>query len=1016
MPNPSCLNVLRKLLILFLFLLVLHRFSLAQFDQETADSLELVISRTEDHESKADLLDKLALMYHYENPKKAARLTHKAIKIAEEHLKLSNVAILKTHLGAYYYVQNQTDSFLLVTQEILTSIQGKGLHRIEASNTTNLAMIAEENGEYEKAITYYKQAMAIPFEDTMIRLVIDNNLGNLYNDLYDFEKALAHLLEARTFAKALGIEEGPSAVLTNIGISYRSLKEFEKAVMYFQQTIDLTEKNGDASGQVDALVGMGTVYREMDSVAKAIHFFEEAVEVGQQTQNPDKQLSPLIELGDIYVRQSRPEKAYETFQQCLQLLSSDNLESRSDEALIHLGLSQVYNLQEAYPQADEAARKAIEQEKGTEKGVSATLIQAYQELARAQFGRGLYRQAYHNQQEVIFLSDSLGVIENIQATKSLELKYNVAEKEKEMAILEAEKNAEIKTQKAFNRFFVALALLALFIAVMLFVFLRQRTHQKQQISLKNQTISQQAEKLQELDQLKSRLFANVSHELRTPLTLILGPLSSALKSDNLDNKTSTFLRLAQQNGQKLLQLVNEILDLSKMDAGKLKLVEKPVLLLPFIRRLLSQFESHAQDKQVELSLDFEPDQYIKIRLDVQKFEIIFNNLLANALKFSPKKGQLSIQIKHQGNTLSLNVSDMGPGIHPDDQLHIFDRFYQATHSESESEGGTGIGLAICKEYAKLFGGDIQVHSQLGQGAQFIFHFPLKEVFGAFEEEIPETAIPDEKLLYTSSPLSGEQHILLVEDNYSLRSYIKAVLGNQFQITTAENGQAALDILDSLETDLKIDLIISDVMMPVMDGFQLLDVLKGRQKFRSIPVIMLTAKASLRDKLHALRIGVDDYMTKPFEEEELLARVSNLLRNAENRHLPEQKEEIELVQEDTETSETNISEEDQEWLTILETSTKALMGDLNFTIDDLAHEVGASRRQVHRRVKRLTGLTPNQYLQEVRMQQARFFLETRQLSSVKATSLEVGMKDVKYFSQQFRIRFGKLPSEYLKLEN
>ncbi len=532
---------------------------------------------------------------------------------------------------------------------------------------------------------------------------------------------------------------------------------------------------------------------------------------------------------------------------------------------------------------------------------------------------------------------------------------------------------------------------------------------KQLIENQNQQLEQQAATLRDLDAVKSRFFANVSHELRTPLTLMLAPIDSVLKSHQLDNRNYTFLSLAQQNGKKLLKLVSEILDLSKLESDKIQLETKPTLLYPLTKRLVASFESYAETQAIQFQFYYKAEKELNIQLDTHKYETILNNLLSNAFKFTPNGGQVKVQVEDLAHTIRLSIADTGRGIHPEDLPHIFDRFYQTQRPDAVAEGGTGIGLALCQEFAKLHKGKLLVKSSLTEGSTFIFEFPKEEVLGALSDEayqewqsldkveqnnlpVVPTVVQDEKETTT---------LLIVEDNPSLRIYLTTILSH-YNIATAENGQKALEWL---ENNTKPALIISDVMMPIMDGFQLLERLKSSQFYQSIPMIMLTARAELKDKLKALRIGVDDYLTKPFVQEELLTRIENLLKNAEVRQ-------SEKIHTPTETATENTEVIDKEWLNKLETAVLERLDKIDFSIDDIAEELQISRRQMHRRLKTYIGQTPNQYIKTLRLTKARTLLEEGAYPSVREVSFAVGFRDVKYFSAQFKKAFGRLPSEYL----
>ena len=567
--------------------------------------------------------------------------------------------------------------------------------------------------------------------------------------------------------------------------------------------------------------------------------------------------------------------------------------------------------------------------------------------------------------------------------------------------------------------FITLGILGL-----IFRFQRKRLMLQSQLQLEKT----EAMRLKDLDGLKSRFFANVSHELRTPLTLILGPISTLLKEKELSNKQFALLKTAQNSGKDLLKLIGSILDLSKIESGKFEIKEEPELLFPFVRRIISSFESHAERSGIRFTFEYQIPKELRFEIDRDKMEIIFNNLLSNALKFTKDGGRVTFTASDLENVLQFSVKDTGRGIHRNDLPHVFDRFYQSQLPDAPTEGGTGIGLAVSQEYLKLMNGKIWVESEFGKGSQFYVEIPRKEVLGwtppsdisYLEEEQGEVAP-----IFPIEQNSNYQHtstILIVEDNYSLRNYLQTILASHFNIILAENGQIALDILSTLMAEKKPlpDLVLSDIMMPVMDGYQLLKALRAKDYFRSIPVVMLTARADIQDKLTALRIGVDDYLLKPFEEEELLARINNLLKNYSERKtfqtevLNEENVEKEVqVEGDAVSDKKPISQEDQEWLAKLEKTILEHIADSRFNMDFLGEKMFSSRRQLQRKIKKIVGLTPKEYIKEIRLHEARQLLETQKTKSVKATAYEVGFSDPQYFSAQFKERFGKIPSAYLE---
>jgi len=588
-------------------------------------------------------------------------------------------------------------------------------------------------------------------------------------------------------------------------------------------------------------------------------------------------------------------------------------------------------------------------------------------------------------------------------------------------------------------------------------FLQARTHALEQavhtatgrIRDQNRQLALQAESLRALDEIKSRFFANVSHELRTPLTLMLGPIGSVLKNAKLAVQDLHLLRIAQQNGQQLLTLIREILDLGKMEAGKLALEESPVALRPLFLRLAGNFDSYAQRLGIRYTVRCECPADLLVLLDRKKLETVLNNLLSNAFKFTPTGGEVEVvllspearsnfELQTSNPLLIFSVRDTGRGIHPDDFPYIFERYFQSRQLNAPAEGGTGIGLALCSEYAQLFEGRIWAETELGKGSVFYFEIPQKEVATGneehanfVEETLPAQMVPESMMQPEKMPSAQRRaRLLIVEDNEHLQTFLSTILSDHYEVTVASNGAEALKVMreeGGVRSDgtaipapcsllpapsplFTPDLILSDIMMPVMDGFQLLEKLKSDDRYRHIPVVMLTALADIRDKLRALRIGVDDYLLKPFEEDELLARLHNLLHNARSRLLPEKAGQTEA--EATPEPAHPFSADDLAWLETLEVLVLRTLPNFNLSADMLADQLAMSRPTFFRRIKTLTGLTVQQYVAEVRFRTARTGLEQGRFSTVKTAALSVGLKDVEHFSQQFRERFGKLPSAYL----
>ena len=571
-------------------------------------------------------------------------------------------------------------------------------------------------------------------------------------------------------------------------------------------------------------------------------------------------------------------------------------------------------------------------------------------------------------------------------------------------------------------FLLSMATLLVGVAGLILV-LRNRRLRRQQILLENQVaertatvrqqadaLSRQTDELRKLEAVKSRFFANISHELRTPLTLILGPLHrvSRILTHSTENLESVgLLDTATRNARHLLRLVNEILDLSKLEQGRMTLDPVLVEVHHLLHQIAQGFSEAAKQRGVRLVVDLNTSSELTLLLDAPKLSHIINNLLGNALRFTSAGDEVCLQLEWVEGHLSVTVGDTGSGVHPDDLPHIFDRYYQSQHSGSRG-GAAGIGLAYCRELAGLMGGNIQVESAWKEGTTFIVSVPAPAATG-----VP-TVIPDSPSIPVASsdaldvassiPTADAEAatLLIVEDNPDLRDYLAQVLSG-YHVLTAPNGQVALEVLERARTtDRPVQLVLSDLMMPVLDGLELLETVKANDHFRGMPFVMLTARAGVRSKLKALRIGVDDYLLKPFEEEELQLRISRLLERVPMRKITtvSDEEEAELVRH---------SQPQMDWLAEMEAYALDHVSDTTLTLTRMAQDNHISERQLQRRLKQLTGLSGGQYLREVRLQHARDLLLSGTYITVKEVAAAVGFRDAAYFSRAYRKRFGVLPS-------
>jgi signal transduction histidine kinase/ligand-binding sensor domain-containing protein/DNA-binding response OmpR family regulator len=551
---------------------------------------------------------------------------------------------------------------------------------------------------------------------------------------------------------------------------------------------------------------------------------------------------------------------------------------------------------------------------------------------------------------------------------------------------------------------------------------------RERIKAEVQIKKSEVEKMQEMDKMKSRFFANISHEFRTPLTLLLGPINDLLKNrDRLREDDWKLLGTMKRNAGKLQQQINQLLDLSKLETGNLKLEVTEGDLTGHVRALVLSFLSLAESKKISYEYELEELPGLSF-LDQDKIEKIIINLISNALKFTLEGGSVLVALRYRqenenasGSHVEISVKDTGPGIPDDQKDKIFDRFYQVSNSDSGYHEGTGIGLSFVKELVELYRGEINVESEVGKGSTFSITLPVSREFFKDEEivtipgksagkisgEVPENSLYDPVESDLQQDAINEKDkdrpvILIVEDNPDLRNYISRNLFGHYQVLEAENGIKGLEkTIESIP-----DLVISDLMMPEMDGVEMCDRIKSDERTSHIPLIMLTARADKSSKLESLETGADDYILKPFDAEELQVRVRNLIEQRKNLRERFKKKFL------TATVDQELPAPEDEFLTRVLDCIKKHLSEPEFNVEQMGKELSVSHSQLYRKILAMTDQTPNVFMRNIRLKMAaRMFMEGHK--NVTRVLYSVGFNTPSHFTQCFRELFGINPSTYIK---
>lgn len=530
---------------------------------------------------------------------------------------------------------------------------------------------------------------------------------------------------------------------------------------------------------------------------------------------------------------------------------------------------------------------------------------------------------------------------------------------------------------------------------------KQRT---QEISEKNKLLKYQTNRLRELDSMKTRLFANISHEFRTPLTLIKGPVEK-LESSGGNTISTTNIKMIRRNANRLLNLVNQLLDLSKLDSGKLRLDKAEGDVFKCIRAAASSFSSHAASRKMDYRVKI-PSRLLWAEFDRDKLEKIVYNLLSNAFKFTTDEGRVVVDVAYRSERLNIKVSDTGMGIAKEKLPHIFDRFFQVDDSYTRKKAGSGIGLALTKELVDLMGGTIYVESELGEGTSFRVVVPMEEIKSGPTDAIEAlevTSLDSQELLknkVVNTTLGS--NVLVIEDNNDMRHFIREQLEGNYGIIEAVNGKEGLKMAQKQSPDL----IVTDLMMPQMDGITLTKKLKTDITTSHIPVIMLTAKAGLENKLEGLETGADEYLTKPFNARELQLRAKNLIESRQ------QLRERFANNISLEPKEITVTSLDEQFLTGLMQLLEERYADSNFGVPQMQREMAFSKTQLHTKVKALTTHPPGELLRNFRLKRAAQLL-SQGAGNISQIAYDTGFNSLSYFTRCFKAYFKKSPTEYLE---
>lgn len=814
------------------------------------------------------------------------------------------------------------------------------------------------------------------------------------------------------------------------------LQDYPTGTQYAREVMrtgKMEANNNDIGNAFNVMAILMLATNQLDS---AYHFGEQAVHYYQQAGNMEGIAIANTKIGHVFNIKGEYAKATPYYLRSYEVSKTDTLSAAFMTANLCLASNYIFLKKADAALFHTQVSYRIAKVRGS----------FYDQSMALQYFSGIYEmkgdlaKALQYGWQYAKIRDSVMRHEQIKLVKEMEVQYKAAEKENAIKLLEKDRSQ----QRAV--IWAVLATLALLVLVALRIYrsYQQRTRDNQQLTAVNTTLTaekieterqleeeaRERERLNEMDAFKSRFFTNITHEFRTPLTVVLGitgQLQSQLQTwakDDAQQGVSGKLSLIKRNGENLLRLINQILDLAKLESNALKMNYVKGDVLAFLRYIAESMHSMANAQNIMLRVESAPGLLGQVIMDYdpEYLSHIVQNLLSNAIKFTPSGGRvmlrLAVEPEEAGKASALlTVADTGVGIAQADLPFVFDRFFQARNQEHSKSGGAGIGLALTKELVRTMGGEISVESHEGRGTTFFVRLPITQNAQASDQSMVLAPAP----LPSTFPLKGRTTaptahsderptVLVLEDNPDVVEYLTASLAPYYTLDFAYNGRAGIE--KALETI--PDLIISDVMMPEKDGFEVCDTLKRDEKSSHIPIVMLTARADVESRLAGLRRGADAYLAKPFLEEELLIVTENLLELRRKLQSKYAKSALGDVPTGENASKEVAGVEDVEnvFLKKAIAHIAAKIDDAEFGNEELARKMLMSESQLHRKIKALTQQSLSIFIRSVRLRQGRTLLETTNLS-ISEVAYAVGYTDPAYFSRTFSAEFGFPPTSIRK---
>jgi signal transduction histidine kinase/DNA-binding response OmpR family regulator len=987
-------RMIRCVILGFCFCLV--QFTHAQSSQSSSryDSLYRELKRSPSDTSTIKIYHLLAEIKAENNPNQALVFEDSALAIAKKLNSAKYTSITLTKIGAHYRAISEYQKSSASLQEAIKiappSSPWLGQTYLE-SGITLLRM-----SHLDSAMRFITQGLELikKYPDRDLEASYYNLIGNIKRQENKYEQALENYIKSVKLFEQQNNLKGLTQALSNVGNIHSLIGNTDKALEYALESLETAIAANVKSSIAYSHRLIGRIYRKQDRPDEALRAYKDAMVIYRQLGDRRDYGETQLSVGNIYYDKGQFREAANEYQSALNLFRT--LPDPFSMSYCYLSAGNTYIMLQNYKLAKDYLDSAISI--SVKHNASVVRMDSYALLSDIYEKQGDYKLSKEYLNRHFALRDSVNQVQNRKAVAEIEARYESEKKDDAIRILNAEnelKATQIKSKNNERNYL--LIFLALSVALAGIIYNRYKVKQRAN------------EKLKELDQIKSRFFSNVSHEFRTPLSLIIGPLEEKLKKID-DTSGKEDLLMMHRNAKRLQNLINQLLDLSKIEAGSMELHLQEGELSSVIRLIGSTFSSLAERKGLIYKQEIFHGPY-KGCYDRDKLEKMLNNLLSNAFKFTPEGGLVNMKATINDGKVFIEVKDSGIGI-PEEKLGvIFNRFYQIDDSITRSSEGSGIGLALTKELAELHRGTLSASSREGIGSIFSLVLPItREAF----RDLP-VAVESLKEATIGDPSSSEYEplavidtdeskplILVAEDNTDMQRFIYDLLKEKYRVVCVSNGKEAFERAKAIVPDI----VITDWMMPIMDGLTCCEKIKTTDATCHIPVLMLTARADQSSKLEGLETGADDYLVKPFNTHELTVRVHNLIEQRKKLREVFSKEIILMPKE------ISLPSRDAIFLTNLLALLEKKYADPDFSVEELSEEVSMSRMQLHRKLKALTDQSPGEFLRRFRLERAKQLLSVDGMQ-VSEVCFKVGFNNVSHFSKAFRDFTGITPTEFIE---